>query len=97
MTKAAFIEAIQEQQALQGITAPTKDIDTVFTATINVMAARLADGEDVQIKGFGSFKVVDRAERNRRNPKTGAPVLVPAGRTVKFVPGTPLKDAVNVM
>lgn len=97
MTRKAFVEAIQEHLNLKGISAPTEAIEDVFRATIDVMSAKLADGEDIQIKGFGSFRVVDRAERIGRHPGTGETMQIPFSRTVKFTPGMPLKDAVNVM
>jgi DNA-binding protein HU-beta len=45
--------------------------------------------------GFGSFKVVDRPEREARNPRTGEKIEVPASKVPKFVPGKGLKDALN--
>jgi len=97
MTRRAFVEVIQEQLNLKGISAPTEAVEDVFLATIDVMSAKLAEGEDIQIKGFGSFRVVDRAERIGRHPGTGEMIRIPFSRTVRFTPSLPLKDAVNVL
>lgn len=50
----------------------------------DLVGAALRAGDDVQIKGFGSFRVLDTIERPGRNPKTGETVTVPAGRRIKF-------------
>jgi nucleoid DNA-binding protein len=55
----------------------------------------LAKNESVQISGFGSFKVSERKARTGRNPQTGAPIKIPAGKVPKFVAGKALKEAVK--
>lgn len=55
----------------------------------------LKKGKDINLIGFGSFKVVKRAARNGRNPKTGAPMKIKASKGVRFSVGKKLKDAVN--
>ena len=52
-------------------------------------------GEKVQIIGFGSFEVRDRAERKGRNPQTGKTLTIPATKVPAFKPGKALKDAVK--
>jgi DNA-binding protein HU-beta len=47
------------------------------------------------VVGLGTLKVVQRAARNGRNPRTGEPVKIPAKRAAKFVPGKVLKDALK--
>lgn len=55
----------------------------------------LADGGTVELKGFGTFKVTDRAERSGRNPKTGEPLTIAASKAPTFKAGSKLKEAVN--
>lgn len=45
--------------------------------------------------GFGSFKVVERAARKGRNPRTGKEITIPASKVAKFTPGKGLKDAIK--
>ena len=59
-----------------------------------VIAEALAQGDKVQLVGFGAFEVKDRAARVGRNPKTSQPIEIPASRMPVFKPGKPLKDAV---
>lgn len=58
---------------------------------LNVVLANMANamekGERVTIAGFGSFKVVERAEQKGRNPQTGQSIIIPAHNVVKFKPG----------
>ena len=53
------------------------------------------DGK-VAIAGFGTFEVVDRPEREGRNPQTGAAIKIAASKAVKFKPGKGLRDSLNV-
>jgi DNA-binding protein HU-beta len=66
-------------------------IDAVFTS---MMSALETEG-GASIIGFGSFKVVERAERSGRNPGTGAAITIPAHKAVRFTAGKKLKDAIN--
>ena len=59
------------------------------------ITAALADGERVQLVGFGSFEVKTRAERLGRNPQTGESVPIPASKSPVFKAAKNLKDAVN--
>ena len=59
------------------------------------VSGSLAAGGEVQLVGFGTFYVGERAERQGRNPKTGEPLTIPAHRAPKFKPGANLKTAVN--
>ena len=69
--------------------------DAAVKAVLEVVAAALARGEEVRMVGFGTFVAKDRAAHRARNPRTGAPIAVPASRSVSFRPGRWLKDAVN--
>jgi len=55
----------------------------------------LAAGDRVQLVGFGTFKVTERAEREGRNPQTGAVITIPATKTPSFSAGAELKKSVN--
>lgn len=68
--------------------------DDALDAFCTIVKSELAHGGEVEIKGFGSFSTHERKERMGRNPKTGAPAVIPAARVVKFKAGKALKDAV---
>ena len=61
---------------------------------LDAIAETLMSGERIEIRGFGSFHVVDRAARVGRNPKTGVSVDIPAKKTPHFKPGKELKERV---
>jgi len=75
----------------QNETASTKSVNAVFSA----IESALADGDEVTISGFGSFKVVERSARQGRNPQTGAAITIDARKSPVFRPGTQLKRAVE--
>ena len=64
----------------------------LFTDTI---AAELKSGGDVRLVNFGTFLVTNRQATKGRNPRTGAPINIPASKQPKFRPGKLLKEAVN--
>ncbi|AIS09309.1 DNA-binding protein HU [Lactobacillus helsingborgensis] len=72
-----------------------KDAEKVIDALIESIKDNLAKGEKVQIIGFGSFEVRDRAARKGRNPQTGKTLTIPATKVPAFKPGKALKDAVK--
>ena len=90
MNKAELINAAAEKAGLS-----KKDTETVVNATIDVIAGALADGDKVQLVGFGSFEVKKRAARVGRNPKTKEEIEIPATRVPVFKAGKVLKDAVS--
>lgn len=67
----------------------------VFDAILEAITNSLVDGDRVQVPGFGSFSISERAERQGRNPQTGEPLTIPASKNVRFKAGKNLKDAVN--
>ena len=89
MNKAELINAVAEKAALS-----KKDTETAVTAVIDVIAAALAEGDKVQLVGFGAFEVKARAERIGRNPKTKESIKIPASKVPVFKPGKALKDTV---
>ena len=74
--------------------AKKKDVDMIITATLDAIEEALASGERVQLTGFGSFDVRERAERVGRNPRTRKEILIPACRVPAFRAGKSLKDRV---
>ena len=84
---------------INGIAAETgmtkKDAKVALEAIIDSMKSALADGEKVQLVGFGSFQVVERAARKGRNPQTGDEINIPAKNVVKFKAGKGLAEVVD--
>ena len=71
------------------------DAARVVDAVCDVITDALSRGEDVRLTGFGRFSVANRSARTGRNPRTGAPIYIPASRQPKFRAGKQLKNAVN--
>ena len=72
-----------------------KDAAAVVEATFETIANTLANGEKVQLVGFGNFETRNRAERTAKNPQTGELVKVPATTVPAFKPGAALKKLVK--
>jgi DNA-binding protein HU-beta len=68
---------------------------TAVDATFDAITATLKKGGEVKIMGFGNFRVVKRAAREGRDPRTGTPVKIRASRRPRFSAGKGLKAAVN--
>ncbi|MCI9402837.1 MAG: HU family DNA-binding protein [Oscillospiraceae bacterium] len=90
MNKAELINATAEKAGLS-----KKDTETAINAAIDAISAALAQGDKVQLVGFGSFEVRARAARTGRNPKTKETIKIPASKVPAFKPGKALKDAVS--
>lgn len=90
MNKAELIQAVAAKAEIDKKTA-----NKAVAAVIDSITAALADGDKVQLIGFGSFEVRARAEKQARNPKTGEVVTAPACKVPAFKAGTALKNAVN--
>lgn len=90
MTKTELVSAISKKCEVPYATA-----DKFVNAFTEVITNTLADGGNVQITGFGSFEVSERAERVARNPKTGEKISVAACTVPKFRAGKMLKEAVD--
>lgn len=90
MNKAELITAMSNET---GITKA--DCEKQLNAFIKVVSEELAKGEKVQLVGFGTFEVSERAARTGRNPQTGAEMAIPACKAPKFKAGKALKDLVN--
>ena len=72
-----------------------KDAEKVLKAFTDVVAEELKNGGKVQLVGFGTFEVSERAARTGRNPQTGKEMTIPASKAPKFKAGKALKDSVN--
>ena len=72
-----------------------KNAEASINALIDVIAESLKDGEKIQVVGFGSFEVRERAERKGRNPQTGKEMKIAAKKAPVFKAGKALKDIVN--
>lgn len=90
MNKTELISAMSEKAEIS-----KKDAEKALIAFTNVVADVLVDGDKVAITGFGTFEVVERAERQGRNPATGETITIAASKSPKFKAGKALKDAVK--
>ncbi len=89
MNKTELIAAVAEKAELS-----KKDADAAVSAVLDAVTAALADGDKVQLIGFGTFEVRERAERQGRNPKTGEAMTIAASKVPAFKAGNALKNAV---
>jgi len=89
MTKAEIVEQIAQ---MTGLTKT--DTALVVEGMIETLKEALVDGKTIEIRGFGTFKIKERAARRARNPRTGEPVDIPAKFVPTFKPSRELKDAV---
>jgi DNA-binding protein HU-beta len=90
MNKVELIDSLSKETGLT-----KKDSESVLKAFMATVSKELAAGNSVQLIGFGTFDVGQRAARKGRNPKTGAEITIKAARTPKFKPGKALKDLCN--
>ena len=72
-----------------------KDSEKALKAFVDVVAEQLKAGDKVQLVGFGTFEVSERAAREGRNPQTGETMTIAACKAPKFKAGKALKDAIN--
>ena len=90
MNKAELVAAIAEKTELS-----KKDSEKALKAFIDVVTEELTKGEKIQLVGFGTFEVSERAAREGRNPQTGETMSIPASKAPKFKAGKALKDVIN--
>ena len=90
MNKTELVEAIVKATDLK-----KKDAEAALAATIDAIEGALAKGDKVQLVGFGTFEVRERAAREGRNPQTGATMKIAASKNPVFKAGKALKDAVK--
>ena len=90
MTKAELIEKVSEQ-----INLPKKDTEIIVNTVVECISDALYNGDKVELRGFGSFRLRKRNSREGRNPKTGDVVSVPAKKVPFFKPGKELREMVD--
>lgn len=90
MNKTELVAAIAEKAELS-----KKDAEKALAAFTDVVADTLKNGDKIQLVGFGTFEVSERAAREGRNPKTGETMTISASKSPKFKAGKALKDLVN--
>ena len=90
MNKTELIVAMADQAGIS-----KKDAEKALKAFTDVVADELKKGGKVQLVGFGTFEVSERAAREGRNPQTGESIMIAASKTPKFKAGKALKDLVN--
>ena len=91
MTKSELIERIMMHQSQLS----SKDVELAVKTMIEQMSQTLAQGQRIEIRGFGSFSLHYRAPRIGRNPKTGESVGLTGKYVPHFKPGKELRDRVN--
>ncbi|MFY9174470.1 MAG: HU family DNA-binding protein [Peptococcia bacterium] len=89
MNKTELIGAVAEKASMT-----KKDSEKAVNAVLAAVQEALAKGEKVQLVGFGTFEVRQRAARTGRNPQTGKEIKIAATKVPAFRPGKALKDAV---
>ena len=90
MNKNELITAVAEASGVS-----KKDTAAVLDTLLDKITAAVAEGDKVQLIGFGTFESREHGERTSRNPRTGEPVVIPACKAPAFKPGKVFKDAVN--
>jgi DNA-binding protein HU-beta len=90
MTKAEMVTKLAEVASIQ-----KKQAEKVLTALVDMIKAFLAKGERIALPGLGSFFAVAKKARTGRNPRTGAPLKIPAKKAVKFSAAGTVKKELN--
>ena len=90
MNKTELVKVVAEQAELT-----QKDASKAVDALIETISETLAQGEKIQLIGFGTFEVRDRSARKGRNPQTGEEIEIAASKVPAFKPGKELKEAVK--
>ncbi len=90
MTKDELVDEVAKNSDLS-----KKDAEVIVQTVLDSIVDSLKQGEKVELRGFGSFRLRDRAPRQGRNPKTGEKVFVPAKKVPYFKPGKHLKELIN--
>ncbi|MBK6958757.1 MAG: HU family DNA-binding protein [Nitrosomonas sp.] len=88
MNKTELIEAVATRS-----NTTKAQTTAMLNGLLEVIQETMASGSDVQLVGFGTFSVTERASREGRNPATGVTMTIPAKKVVKFKPGKALSDA----
>ena len=89
MNKAEFISSVAEQAELS-----KKDSEKAVNAVLGAISKALGKGDKVQLVGFGTFEIRERAARKGRNPQTGEEISIAAAKVPVFKAGKSLREAV---
>jgi len=90
MTKAELVDEVARMTELT-----KKHAEVIVNTVFESLVESLKDGEKIELRGFGSFRIRHRGSRIGRNPKTGAKVEVPPKRIPYFKPGKELRELLN--
>lgn len=90
MTKAELVEKVADK-----IQLTKKQTEAVVNILLNSITEALSEGDKVELRGFGSFRIRNRNPREGRNPKTGDTVQIPAKRVPFFKAGKELREMVD--
>jgi integration host factor subunit beta len=90
MTKAELVDEVGRQTALT-----RKHSEVIVDAVFSSIVEALQQGDKIELRGFGSFRIRHRGSRAGRNPKTGQGVVVPPKRVPYFKPGKELRELIN--
>lgn len=90
MNKTELIAVVAEKAELS-----KKDAEKAIKAFTDAVSEELVKGGKIQLVGFGTFEVAERAAREGRNPQTGETMKIAASKAPKFKAGKALKDALN--
>lgn len=90
MNKTELIASVAENAAIS-----KKDAEKAVNAFVSAISSALADGDKVQLVGFGTFEVRERGARTGKNPRTGEAIQIAASKAPAFKAGRILKEAVN--
>ena len=90
MSKTELVNAVAEKTGTS-----KKDAEKAVSSTLDAITEALVNGDKVQIIGFGTFEVKERAERVGRNPQTKEEITIPASKLPSFKAGKALKEAVS--
>ena len=90
MNKSELVASVAEKSGLT-----KKDAEKAVNAVFDAITETLVAGEKVQLVGFGTFEVSERAAREGRNPQSGEPMTIAASKAPKFKAGKALKDMIN--
>ena len=90
MNKTDLVNAVASKAEIS-----KKDAEAAVSAVVSSISEALAGGEKVQLVGFGTFEVRDRAAKQGRNPRTGESITIPASKLPALKAGSALKEAVS--
>jgi integration host factor subunit beta len=91
MTKSELIEAV----AAKVTNFSRKDVEIIVETLFESMAQSLSEGDKVEIRGFGSFKIKERDGRQGRNPKSGENIFIDAKKVPFFKAGKEIRERIN--